>query len=369
MPSSINASTAGAGGVITTADASGILNLQSGGTTIATVQSTGFSLPTASTINAANTFGFKNRIINGSAVIAQRGNVAAVASTYTYGGADRILVSVNGLTSGTIQQITSGVSTGVSGNSQAINCSTSGVGSVFFQTRLESANVIDLNSKSVTISCKVYQDTGSTLTATIYLYKPTTTIDTFSAQTLLSSTTASIPSSTLTTVTLTYTLGAAEASLGLAPTLSFATPSSVTSKYFTITDWQLEVGSQATSFDFRSYGTELALCQRYYWVINGQYGIPSFGSGFAINTYTARISVVNPVSMRTGPTYGFGGSCYLLQNNGNGLLIATLNSTYVGITSSMVEFGISTTVLVGGDGTLACANNGSSNLFYGSAEL
>jgi hypothetical protein len=41
MASSINASTAGAGGVITTADASGILNLQSGGTTVATVNSTG----------------------------------------------------------------------------------------------------------------------------------------------------------------------------------------------------------------------------------------------------------------------------------------------------------------------------------------
>lgn len=41
MASSINASTAGAGGVITTADASGILNLQSGGVTVATINSTG----------------------------------------------------------------------------------------------------------------------------------------------------------------------------------------------------------------------------------------------------------------------------------------------------------------------------------------
>jgi hypothetical protein len=41
MASSINASTAGAGGVITTADNSGVLNLQSGGTTVATINSTG----------------------------------------------------------------------------------------------------------------------------------------------------------------------------------------------------------------------------------------------------------------------------------------------------------------------------------------
>jgi hypothetical protein len=41
MASIINASTAGAGGVITTADSTGILQLQAGGTTVATIQSTG----------------------------------------------------------------------------------------------------------------------------------------------------------------------------------------------------------------------------------------------------------------------------------------------------------------------------------------
>lgn len=43
MASSINASTSGAGGVITTADNTGTLQLQSGGTTIATISSTGLS--------------------------------------------------------------------------------------------------------------------------------------------------------------------------------------------------------------------------------------------------------------------------------------------------------------------------------------
>ena len=43
MASSLNASTSGAGGVITTADASGVLQLQSAGTTIATISSTGLS--------------------------------------------------------------------------------------------------------------------------------------------------------------------------------------------------------------------------------------------------------------------------------------------------------------------------------------
>lgn len=46
MASSIDAITSGAGGVVTTADNTGILQLKSGGTTIATVSSTGLALNT-----------------------------------------------------------------------------------------------------------------------------------------------------------------------------------------------------------------------------------------------------------------------------------------------------------------------------------
>ena len=84
MASSINASTSGAGGVITTADNSGILNLQSNGTTVATVSSTGFSTPANQTINTANTFGFKNRIINGGMTIDQRNSGASVTPNSSY---------------------------------------------------------------------------------------------------------------------------------------------------------------------------------------------------------------------------------------------------------------------------------------------
>jgi hypothetical protein len=255
-------------------------------------------------------YGFKNRIINGAAMVAQRGNVAAVNGAYTYGGADRIACSVNSLSSGTIQQLQSAAAGGVSGYCQAVQATTSSAGSVFFQTRIEDLNTLDLNSKTVTISCKVFQDTGSTLTATISLAKPTTTANTFTAQTTLSSSTASIPSSTLTTVTLTYTLGAAEASLGLAPTLSFALPSAVTGKYFTITDWQIERGSTATSFDYRPYGTELQLCQRYLYAVDS-YGL---SSGVGSSTTEVWINTFYPTRLRSGPTVTVSGSIQISNN-------------------------------------------------------
>jgi hypothetical protein len=63
---------------------------------------------------------------------------------------------------------------------------------------------------------------------------------------------------------------------------------------------QLEKGTQATSFDFRSYGTELALCQRYY--VNLISGSTSIAIGFMWNT-SELASVVNvPVTMRASPS-------------------------------------------------------------------
>jgi hypothetical protein len=64
---------------------------------------------------------------------------------------------------------------------------------------------------------------------------------------------------------------------------------------FYITGVQLEVGSTATSFDYRPYGTELMLCQRYF--VSLQEGIwTANGSG------TATAGIYMPVTMRATPT-------------------------------------------------------------------
>jgi hypothetical protein len=75
-----------------------------------------------------------------------------------------------------------------------------------------------------------------------------------------------------------------------------------TSNYLYITGVQLEKGNAATSFDYRPYGTEFALCQRYCQVSSYDYTEADFATGVIYNS-TTQISVrQNPVTMRAAPT-------------------------------------------------------------------
>ncbi len=72
---------------------------------------------------------------------------------------------------------------------------------------------------------------------------------------------------------------------------------------FYITGVQLEKGSTATSFDYRPYGTELALCQRYFArfnSLNGSYR--GIGAGVTESATSISCVVKYPVAMRSGPT-------------------------------------------------------------------
>lgn len=100
-----------------------------------------------------------------------------------------------------------------------------------------------------------------------------------------------------------------------------------TSNDFYLTGVQLEVGRNATEFDYRSYGEELALCQRYFQGWNAKSSTERaatgifvyddegnssanqttiIGSGSVVDSDDARIYFSLPVSMRTKPTIDIG---------------------------------------------------------------
>jgi hypothetical protein len=71
---------------------------------------------------------------------------------------------------------------------------------------------------------------------------------------------------------------------------------------FYITGVQLEAGSVATPFERRPYGTELALCQRYYYKMLATNADTVFGNSYNASTTEARGLIIFPTTMRAAPT-------------------------------------------------------------------
>ena len=71
---------------------------------------------------------------------------------------------------------------------------------------------------------------------------------------------------------------------------------------FELTGLQLEVGSQATAFEHRSFAEEALLCKRYFQQIIGNGDLVMFGSGRASGTSNALVPIQLAVPLRASPT-------------------------------------------------------------------
>jgi len=96
---------------------------------------------------------------------------------------------------------------------------------------------------------------------------------------------------------------------------------------FYITGVQLEKGSTATSFDYRPYGTELALCQRYFTSFVGTVAFSQYGIAEATSATKVRFPMQCPVVMRAAPTMTTAGSGFVwaVDRTGSALTALTLN--------------------------------------------
>ena len=132
-----------------------------------------------------------------------------------------------------------------------------------------------------------------------------------------------------------------------------------------VTKVQLEIGDTATSFEHRSYGDELARCQRYYTRLTGGGGNElHFTGSTKQQQYVCCSRVELPTTMRTAPSISFTGTRDILfySNDNSGF-----SGDVIDVNSFNVRWGSSTTI---SDGTSYTARlQGTPNYVECSAEL
>ena len=263
------------------------------------------SAPVVPGLNAGQLAGMRNKIINGAMQVDQRNTGAS--QTFTAGAAlaycvDRWYGYCTGANiTGQRVALANGQNryrfTGAASNT-----------AVGFGQRIEAVNCLDLAGSPATLSVKLSSSSLTSITWTAYYANSTDTFGTLASPTrtqiatgtfAISSTEAtynaniSVPSAATTGIEIVLTGGAL---LG--------------TQTLTIGDVQLDVGSVATPFEHRPYGTELALCQRYYWFR------PLTVLGITLNSGGVYVPLISfPVQMRATPTLDAGAAYEVSAGN------------------------------------------------------
>jgi len=286
-------------------------------------------------LGAGNASLLKNRLINGAMAIDQRNAGASVtasvtaAQTYTL---DRWAYQASQASKFTIQQNAASVTPPV-GFKNYLGITSSAATSIgasdyfLIDQCIEGYNIADLNwgtanAKTVTLSFQVYSSLTGTFGGSILnnaanrSYPFTYTISSANTWTTISITIAGDTSGTWlatngTGMFISFGLGMGSTYSGTAGAWAGAGYYSATGATsvvgtsgatFYITGVQLEVGSSATGFEYRQYGTELALCQRYAYVWSTTATQVAIASGFQYNSGSAYYTINFPVQMRSSPT-------------------------------------------------------------------
>ena len=276
---------------------------------------------------ASNNVTFRNRIINGAMVISQRNGTSSVtinsaAWTYTVDRFCCLGQSADGVY--TVQQSSTAPAGFV--NSLLVTVTTAdssvGAGQIYtLRQTIEGYNIADLNwgtanAQSATLSFWVRSSVTGTFSGCFNnegtaSYPFTYTINSANTWeqktvTVAGPTSGTWGSTNSNGIRLTWSLGTGSTYSGTANTWNYSTEyfaaSSTTNLIatngatFYITGVQLEAGTTASPFEYRQYGTELALCQRYY-----QTGGFSMW-GYTLNTEAFGGSVYFSVTKRANPT-------------------------------------------------------------------
>jgi hypothetical protein len=330
----------------------------------------------AAVIKTEEIVGTRNRIINGAMEISQRGtSFAGLTNNGSQYTADRWFWNESG--TATAVQTVSQDSSAPTGFVNSLKVLTTTAQAPLDATNsykllqvIEGYNIADLNwgtanAQPITISFWV----RSSLTGTFggflrnydnnryYVFSYTiNSSDTWEQKsvTIAGDTSGTWLTNNLTGIAVTFSMGTGSSYLTApgswgstrleAPTGQVNVAGTLNATFY-LTGVQVEVGSTATPFERRQFGTELALCQRYYFNINGgdSGGFTTIGIGGATSTTNSRNLVQHPVVMRAQPTVSsLGGGTFSIQafdSTGSGSTIFSTSqpsrfTSYINFTTS-----------------------------------
>jgi hypothetical protein len=325
---------------------------------------------------ASPSLGRRNRIINGNAAIDQRNGGSSITPTNGQYSVDRFICLQSVSSKYSIQQNAGSVTppSGFVNYAGVTSLSAYSVASgdqFYVAQRIEANNLSDLGwgtsgAQSVTLSFWVRSSLtgvfgGSVVNAPTfnYSYPFSYTISSANTWEYKTVTIEGPVSGTWATsgngngLQLAFGLGVGSSFSGTANAWASAlyyAPTGATSVVgtsgatFYITGVQLEVGSVATPFEHRSYGEELAACQRYYYKhIDGSEG-GFAGIGAYLTSTRFDMSIQFPVTMRTSPSivqttntngyYTYDGAQDTF-NGWDGVTSNTTKGTYIYVTSNV----------------------------------
>jgi len=322
------------------------------GTMLTTASSTGVSGSAISSGTVAEAYGgtgtstgyygFKNRIINGAMVIDQRNAGASVTPTtdgqYTV---DRMQVYISAASKFSVQRDSTVYPSGFTYSAKITSLAATSLAAgdyYCFVQPIEGFNVADLGfgasgASTVTISFWVRSSLTGTFGGALRngaanrAYPFTYTISSANTWeqktvTIAGDTTGTWATGNTQGMAVIFGLGVGTTNSGTAGAWAasgYISATGATSVVgtngatFYITGVQLEKGSTATSFDYRPYGTELQLCQRYYQKSYAIETVPASVTklnivGGAIGLYgvwAGLNSISFAVQMRAAPTFAY----------------------------------------------------------------
>jgi len=309
--------------------------------------------------------GFRNKLINGNMVVAQRGT-----GSITTSGADQFPVDrwsgVNSVGTVTVQQSSiapAGFSNSIVATVTATGSySTSGYTALY--QRIEGYNVADCafgtaSAKQMTLSFWVrasvtgnYSVSFTNNAANRFLYRnfAVNAANTWEYKTIqfVGDTSGTWTTDNTTGLAVSFQLGRGTSTDGTENTWSssvivsasgnvdFAANSGAT---FYLTGVQLEQNYQPTSFEQRPIGVELALCQRYYQRVNANAGGNAdcvFLCGLVFNTTTIIGSYNFPI-MRSAPVFSFANGTFDVVVANAAIGVSGINAINVTTTTAQVN--------------------------------